>query len=190
MKLLEKRHLEVIPSQGKDAFEKITTGELNLEYETLVFFSADGRHNPRDVGRLLLALERGNDMVVASRFIQGGFRHDRNQRLRYRSIGNRIFTLLGNIFFYGNFSDSLYSFRAIRRKRLMEARLDEKGLPGFYQLSIQAIKGKWKVAEIPTVELVNPDVDDRKKILLSLFPLTRVLIKEWWRSQKGKIQAS
>ena len=180
--------VEVIPSQGQDVLRMVANGQIAVEHSALVFFAADGRHNPLDIGRLLLALERGNDMVIASRFLHGGSRHDRYHRFRYRSVGNRIFTLLANLLFYGNFSDTLCTFRAIRRRRLMEAQLDEIGLPGFYELSIQAMKKGWKVAEVPTVELVNPALHDRKQILLSVLPLARVLFKEWWRSRRNRLE--
>lgn len=183
VEFLKSQGVEVIPSDGQDVLLMVTQKRVAVEYDTLVFFSADGRHNPRDVGRLLLTLERGNDMVIASRFLHGGARHDRYQRIRYRSIGNRVFTLLANLLFYGNFSDTLHTCRAIKRQRLAEARIDGGGFPGFYQLSIQAMKRGWKVAEIPTVELINPERHDRTQILLSVLPVTRVLLREWWRAR-------
>lgn len=179
--LLESEGISVVPLRGRDALEMAAHEDLGVEQESIVFFSADGRHNPRDIGRLLLALERGHDMVIASRFLQGGARHDRSQRIRYRSTGNRVLTLLANLLFYGNFGDTLQTLRAVKRQRLAEANLDQKGLPGFYQLSIRAMKQKWSVLEIPTVELINPVLNDRKKIALSVFPLLMVLLREWWK---------
>jgi hypothetical protein len=176
---LKGRGIETYPANGKEAFSLILDGVIPIEYENLVFFRADGRHNPRDIGRLLLALERGNDMVTASRFLPGGARHGRNQRIRFRSIGNRVFTLLANVAFYGNVSDAVSSFRAIKRKRLSEVKVEARGHAAQYQLSILALKRGWKVAEIPTTELVKPELNDRKEILVSAFPVSMVLIKEW-----------
>jgi dTDP-4-amino-4,6-dideoxygalactose transaminase len=188
VELLEKLGLEVVPMEGQDVLHMVADGRVAVEHDSLVFFSADGRHNVSDIGRLLLALERGNDMVIASRFLHGGARHDRYHHIRYRSAGNRVFTLLANLLFYGNFSDTMYTFRAIRRRRLLEVHLDEVGLLGFYQLSIQAMKRKWKLAEVPTVELVNPVLDDRKHIMLSVPSLMRVLFKEWQRSRNNRLE--
>ncbi|MDA2933351.1 DegT/DnrJ/EryC1/StrS family aminotransferase [Acidobacteria bacterium AH-259-D05] len=187
LELLESQGIEVVRLEGQDVVHTIVNHRVAVDHDCLVFFAADGRHNPRDVGRLLLALERGNDMVIASRFLHGGARRDRYPRIRYRSIGNRVFTLLANLLFYGNFSDTLSTFLAVRRQRLVEVHLDEAGLAGFYQLSIRAMQRRWKVAEVPSIELVNPEreQDARKQILLSLWPLTRVLLKEWWRSKSN-----
>jgi len=182
---LKERGVDTYPANDRDAFHLVMEGVIPFEYENLVFFRADGRHNPQDIGRLLLTLERGNDMVTASRFLPGGARHDRNQRIRYRSIGNRILTLLANVAFYGNVSDTLSSFRAIKHKRLSEVRVEARGHAAHYQLSILALKRGWKVAEIPTIELVKPELNDRKEILISAFPVLVVLIKEWVRQRRG-----
>jgi len=82
---LKERGIETYAADGRDAFHLVMTGVISVEYENLVFFRADGRHNPRDIGRLLLNLERGNDMVIASRFLPGGARHDRNRPARKRA---------------------------------------------------------------------------------------------------------
>jgi len=176
---LKIRGIETYPADGKEAFNLIQDGAIPIEHENLVFFRADGRQNPLDIGRLLLALERGNDMVTASRFLPGGARHDRNQRIRFRSIGNRVFTLLANVAFYGNVSDAVSSFLAIKRKRLSEVKVEVQGHAAYYQLSIQALKRGWKVAELHTIELVNPELNDRKQIILSAFPVLMVLVREW-----------
>ncbi|MBI5570916.1 MAG: aminotransferase class I/II-fold pyridoxal phosphate-dependent enzyme [Desulfomonile tiedjei] len=182
---LKERGIETYPANGKEAFHLVLDGAIPIECENLVFFRADGRHNPRDIGRLLLALERGSDMVTASRFLPGGARHDRAQGIHFRSIGNRVFTLLANVAFYGNLSDAVSSFRAIKRKRLSEVKVAGRGHAAQYQLSIQALKLGWKVAELPTVEIVNPELNDRKEIVLSAFPVLMALIKEWASYGKG-----
>ncbi len=173
---LESDRVSVLEIDPDQVLAQIARGELAVEQDNIVFFAADGRHNPRDVGRLLLALERGHDMVVASRFLYGGARQDREQRLRYRSIGNRVFTLLANLFYFGNASDALQMFRAVRRRRLVERRLRFSGLAGFYELSLHAMQSGWKVAEVPTVELVPPALHDQRRILASLPPLVTALL--------------
>ena len=176
---LDKQGIEVIPLAGADALNMIVTSKLKVEQDNLVLFTADGRHNPRDVGRLLLALERGHDMAVASRFIVGGERKRPDQMSRYRSIGNRLFTLLANLFFYGNLSDCLSQLRAVKRSKLMALGISGSGLPLHYRLSIRAMKKGWRVAEIPTTEFVKLNLDNYRQILMSILPVCRVLVSEW-----------
>lgn len=171
--------LRVVPLEGADALAMLVTERLTIEQEHVVLFSADGRHNPHEVGRLLLALERGNDMAVASRFIVGGERRRPDQMSRPRSIGNRVFTLLANLLFYGNLSDCLSQFRAVKYSKLRKLGLKDRGLPLHYRLSIRAMQQGWRVAEIPTTEVVNPKFDNYVQILKSIPPIVGVLLKEW-----------
>ena len=178
--------IEVVPLVGPDALSMIVSGRLEIEQDHLVFFAADGRHNPRDVGRLLLALERGQDMAIASRFIVGGERRRPDQMSRYRSIGNRVFSLLANLLFYGNLSDCLSQFRAVKRSKLMALKkLPGSGLPLYYRLSIRAMDQGWRIAEIPTTEFVKLSLNSYKQIVMSLIPVSSVLISEWlWRKNR------
>jgi len=175
---------EIVSAQNADSLAMVTSNTLKIDEENLVFFEADGRHDPRDVGRLLLTLERGNDMVVASRFIAGGSRHDRFTRTHYRSIGHRVYTLLANLLFYGNASDSMSTLRAIKTRRLKTAALTKTDLSGAYQLTIRSLTQGWKVTEIPTTEKIAPRPSDWGKIVMSLCPLFGVLLREWWQSRQ------
>ena len=65
---------------------------------------------------MLMTLNLGYDMVIASRFMMGGGR--RAQRGHIRSLGNRVFNLLAGILLDSNLSDSFSTFRGIRRSRL------------------------------------------------------------------------
>ena len=178
--------VEVVPLDGPDALQMIAANKLQIEQDNLIFFAADGRQNPRDVGRLLLALERGNDMAIASRFIVGGERRRPDQMSSYRSIGNRVFTLLANLLFYGNLSDCLSQLRAVKRSKLVGLGLTGRGLPLYYRLSIRAVKQGWRVAETPTTEFVNPKLDNYRHILLSLIPVFSVLISEWVQQNRSR----
>ncbi|OFV91960.1 MAG: hypothetical protein A3H95_15975 [Acidobacteria bacterium RIFCSPLOWO2_02_FULL_64_15] len=147
--------------------------------DQIVFFAADGRRNPADVSKLLVALERGHDMVIASRFALGGGRHDRDDRFPYRSVGNRLFTMLANLAFYGNLTDVVNPFFAIRRECLMDATLTQRDLLGLYQLSIASMKRRWQVAEVPTVEQLGPSTAELMQAWRSVLPMFMLLLREW-----------
>ncbi|MDA0746759.1 MAG: DegT/DnrJ/EryC1/StrS family aminotransferase [bacterium] len=175
---LVRKGIRVLASEGRDALSFIFKQELERAQEHIVFFPLDGRQDVRDVARLLIALEKGCDMVTASRFIQGGARHDRDRRFAYRSTGNRVFTLLANLLFYGNCSDALSEFRAIKRSALKALAPDATGLGAMYQVSIRAMREGLRVEEIPTVEQARLTKQDRRRAWKSIFPLLRVLAME------------
>lgn len=147
--------------------------------DQLVFFTVDGRRNPADIAKLLLVLERGHDLVMASRFALGGGRVDQADRFAYRSVGNRIFTVLANLAFYGNLTDVVNPFFAVRRERLMDSPLTERGFLGMYQLSITSMKQRWQVAEVPTVEQLGPSKSELFQAWRSVLPMLVLLGKEW-----------
>ncbi|MCB0162656.1 MAG: aminotransferase class I/II-fold pyridoxal phosphate-dependent enzyme [Anaerolineae bacterium] len=182
--LFEKHGVKLIPSDTLDSLDLVLTGQLEITQENLVFFTADGRHNPGDVGRLLLNLERGNDMVVASRFTVGGERRDLRQMNRYRSVGNRVFSLLANLLFYGNLTDYFSDLRAIKRSKLAALSLPGYTLTRYYRLSIRAVKDAWRVAEIPTVEFLKPEVSTYLQVAASILPALGVLVSEWMNLRK------
>lgn len=174
---LEERGMRVWRQRRGDDLLPII-GSSDITAESLVFFPVNGRHQPADIARMLLLLERGHDMVVASRFIMGGERRSDGVGV-YRSVGNRLITLMANLLFFGNASDSLSGFRAVRRSRLLTLPRVGDDLPFLYRLSIHAMKSGWRVAESPTVEVVSPDSISYAAIASSLLPIFGVLVNEY-----------
>jgi glycosyltransferase involved in cell wall biosynthesis len=77
-------------------------------YEQAVQFDADGQHDPLAVAKLLAPLADGADMVIGSRFAQGGIRR-RAMRLLQRLVRR----LVGQ-----DFTDTSSGFRAFSRPML------------------------------------------------------------------------
>ncbi len=174
---LRQRGIQVVEAPpGADALGLLASRDISTPRDVIVFFTADGRQDPADLPRLVLGLERGFDLAIASRFIQGGRRQDEVRGYPYRSVGNRLFTLLANLLFYGNFSDALSPLRAVRRAKLEELRLDRKGLPGMYQMSIEAMRRGWRVMEFPTAERLRGP-EERWQVVTSIPPLLMLLLR-------------
>lgn len=175
-----KIHIKIIGNEDPLCF----MAQQGLSCENIIVFPADGSYGARDIAKLLFALETGNDMVLASRFLSGGVRHDRAKRFPYRSLGNRVFTMIANILFYGNLTDSLTGFRGLRASAFQSIPSPCKDLTLLYSLSIQAMKCSWKVREIPTQEAVDLSSVHRRKAWRSIIPMFRILIHEWYKNRK------
>ena len=128
-------------------------------------------------------LQRGKDMVVASRFFLGGGRRGQYLGAIHRSIGNRVFTLMANLLFYGNLTDTLSGFRAIKRDRLKSALVSGNGYRLLYGMSLVALIQKWDVAEVPVMETVREGSIKRRRILASVPPLIWTLLSVWFRKR-------
>ncbi|MCX6347946.1 MAG: aminotransferase class I/II-fold pyridoxal phosphate-dependent enzyme [Candidatus Aureabacteria bacterium] len=148
------------------------------EGEYVVFFELDGSEDPAAIARSLYLLDKGYDLVIASRLMPGGKKSDANRRLPFRGLGNRVFTLLANVLFNGNLTDALTPFRGVRKDKLEGLGLDaaEWGIP--YQMSIRALKSNLKITEIPTRENTIPRRDNVAAIFLSIFHILGLVVRE------------
>lgn len=120
--------------------------------DVFVFFSPDGNEDPTDIPILADIIKAGYDMAIASRFLPGAINEESGKLFPLRLWANKVFTLLANLFFGGKLSDSINGFRAIKRERFYDLKLNAEGYAIEYQMSIRAMKLKYKIKEIPTIE--------------------------------------
>lgn len=146
------KEIRVIRQQirGRGEAFRIALRESKGDY--IIFFGPDGNEAPQDIYLLMNLMEEGNDMVIASRFMIGGRRDDSEHLIPYRGFGNRVFSMLANLIFAGNYTDTINGYRAIRKDKLERLHVDAQGFGIEYQISIRSMKLKYKVAEFPTYE--------------------------------------
>ena len=122
--------------------------------DAVIFFSPDGNENPGDIPRFVDYLERGSDIVIASRMIPGAHNEEDEQFLKWRKWANRAFNLMANwAWNRGVFvNDSINGFRAVTRAAWQRMASDGAAYTIEYQMSIRAFKLGLKIAEFPTHE--------------------------------------
>jgi hypothetical protein len=178
--------LQIIDAAGRHPLAVIAEAGEALKPGAVVVFPLNGQWNAKDIPRIVMALNRGHDMVIASRFIMGGERQGRHGRVR--SLGNRMFNLFANVLFNGNLSDGFSSFRGVRRDKLVAVDPPGRGLARFFALSLEAVKQGWSIQEVPTVEVTRSTGQVIGDSVSSIFPALVILCKEWW-SQGGQKRA-
>ena len=85
-------------------------------YQAAVQFDADGQHDPQAVAAILAPLGDGADLVIGSRFAEGGrptYAVGRVRRLAMRGLERVVRQLVGH-----RFSDTSSGFRAFSRRML------------------------------------------------------------------------
>jgi glycosyltransferase involved in cell wall biosynthesis len=153
--------------------------------ERIVYYSPDGNEDPADIERLDDLIMAGNDLAIASRFAVGSV-NEETDAFRPRARVNQTLTWMANrLFNHGPFvTDTINGFRAMRRRAFLDMDTSVKRFPIEYQISIRAMRRRWRIAELPTVEgqraggeskaISWPVGKDHLKVLLTELPGSRL----------------
>jgi dolichol-phosphate mannosyltransferase len=119
--------------------------------EYVISMDCDFSHDPADVPRLITAAENGADVVIGSRYVQGGGTVNWGLGRRIVSAGGSLYarTLLGL-----RIRDMTGGFRCFRRAVLERVDLDTVDTRGYafqIELTYRATRMGFKVAEVPIV---------------------------------------
>lgn len=131
----------------------IQVGIEKAKNDILVFFDADGSHEPKDIPRLLQPLNKGEaDLVVGSRRTGGSLDVVINFTGIIRAAGCDFIAMIINHRWKVNLTDVLYSFRAIRREVARDLNLRANDFDIEQEMIIECLKRGYRVKEIPTRE--------------------------------------
>ena len=142
-----KQGFKVIHQKDKGAGNAMRLGVKNTNSDFVMFFSPDGNHVPEDIPRLIEKIKEGYDMVHLSRFGKNSSSQDARDYF-YGYFGNNMFTFLVNIFFGGNYTDSLNGFRIFKRDAFERLETQSESLVIDQETYIRALKKKFKSCEI------------------------------------------
>lgn len=127
-------------------------GMREAKGENLVYFSPDGNEDPNDILKLFELLGQGNDIVIASRFMEGAKSDDSDDPLLVRRFGNKFFTFLVNMLWDADVTDAINGFRGIKKSKLARLHQDADEHEVEFQMTIRSAKLGYKIKEIPTQE--------------------------------------
>ena len=125
--------------------------------DILITFTPDGNSIPELIPSLISKIKEGYDLVIVSRYLSIAKSYD-DDNLSF--TGNKVFTYLINLFYKGNYTDTLGGFRVFKKIVITEIGLGsgpkylfEKMFYAYtswdFLSSIRCAKRKLKVAEIP-----------------------------------------
>lgn len=122
---------------------------LEHGYSVLVEMDADGSHAPEQLNRLLERLDRGADLVLGSRYVEGGTVVNWPARREILSRGGNLYArlVLGV-----KINDITGGYRAYRREVLEAIDLDAVASLGYgfqVDLAWRVIQAGFTVAEVP-----------------------------------------
>jgi glycosyltransferase involved in cell wall biosynthesis len=177
---LEKKGIKVYSQKRLGRAEAFRMAIDVAKHNNIVFFSPDGNEDAKDIIPLLTLLGEDCDMSIGSRFMEGGRSDDDDIPLPIRGFGNKGFTLIANILWNGQLTDSINGFRAIKKEVFMDLNPDSEGFGIEYQLSIRALKKKYKIKEIPTYEGDRIGGQSTARTIPTGLYFIKLLLREMW----------
>ena len=165
--------------QGYDVVEQTHSGFRwgyiealpRIRGDAVITFSPDGNSIPELLPDLITGIEKGYDMVIASRYL-GDAKSEDDDILT--AFGNWLFTTVINILHGGHYTDAMVIYRAYRTALIEELDLNKEESYTFVErlfstvisieplLSVRAAKRKLKVGEIPGDE--PPRIGGKRKL--------------------------
>jgi dolichol-phosphate mannosyltransferase len=122
---------------------------LSRQYSVLVEMDADGSHAPEELYRLLDEIDAGADLVIGSRYVDGGeVRNWPRRRLVLSRTANGYSRILLGV----DIHDITAGYRAYRREVLEKidlAAVDSKGYGFQVDLTWRSINAGFTVVEVP-----------------------------------------
>ena len=176
----KKLNLKVIQQKSKGSFgAAIYDGFESTDAEYLLMFGADGNNEPEEIPKMLEKIKEGYDQVIISRFGKTSINEDAGV---IDGFGNKMFTSITNIFFHGQFTDTLSSSRAFTKKAWDEIKFDAFGLDSVLQMSIRGLIKNQKIIEIAGNERARIGGERKMHRIPTGIKLTTRIIRElFWK---------
>jgi|SRR5262245_18245958 len=128
--------------------------------DVYVMVDGDGTYHASEAQRLVEPVLRGQaEMVIGARWTEDSHSNTRVINL----LGNRLFRTTVNALFGAGLNDVLSGYRAFSRAFVKGVKLTSGGFETEVELTIKAVTGGWRVAEVP-ISLAERPRGSRSKI--------------------------
>ena len=143
--------------------------------DILLIQDADLEYDPSEYPRLLAPIEAGRaDVVFGSRF--AGSAEHRVQNFWHQQ-GNRLLTLISNVFTGLNVSDMATCYKAFHRRVVPALSLESKGFGVDAEITAKVARGGFRVFEVPVSYFGRSQADGKKIRLKDGFAALGALVR-------------
>jgi glycosyltransferase involved in cell wall biosynthesis len=168
---------KLIYQSGKGFGNALIEGMDNVETEYLCIFNADGSFDPKYLSKML-DLCKNKDFVFASRYMKEGGSDDDTI---ITTVGNFIFSTIGNIFFSLKLSDILYTFLLGKRESFKKLDLKSQDFCLCVEMPIKAKRHEMHFIDTPSHE--RKRIAGQKKVneFIDGFKILIYMIKSFFK---------
>lgn len=141
-------NIEIVVQKESGYGNALREGINKSKTEFCCIINADSSMHPKYLGEMF-KLCKEKDFIFASRYLDGAGSED-DDFITF--TGNKIFTLIGKIFFFLPISDILYTFVLCHTKKTKKLKLKSFDFRFCVELPIKAIKKGYKITSISSYE--------------------------------------
>ena len=150
IKAIENKNCDLVFQSKKGFGNALREGIDQSDTEYFCIFNADGSMEIEEIDLMLQKIKKTNDDIIfASRYEKDGKSDDDTI---VTLIGNKIFTLIGKIFFSLPITDILYTFVLGKTEKVKKLSLKEDDFRFCVELPIKAIKNNYLISSITAHE--------------------------------------
>ncbi len=147
---IEGFNCNILFQKGKGYGDALIQGINSVKTDYFCIFNADGSFKPEELSSMLdLAVNYNYDLIFGSRYEKNSSSED-DTIITF--IGNKIFSLLGKIFFSLPITDILYTFVLGKTKKVNNLNLVSKDFCFCVELPIKAYKNNLNLTSSPANE--------------------------------------
>ncbi len=140
----------------------------------LIMMDADGSHGVDEINQIIKKLKEGYDVVMPSRFMQGGGSEDITG---LRLFGNNFYKFWVRLFWKVSYTDICYGFRGFTKEGLARLGLKADDFDIELEISIKTAKKSLKYVEIPSFEKARKHGQGKLNFWTSLTLDKRILVE-------------
>jgi dolichol-phosphate mannosyltransferase len=145
--------VKYVVDNGKGKGDAIRLAIGNITEGVIVFFDADGSHDPQDIPRLAKPIQDdAADLVMGSRMTGGSDELHGKLDEFLRLMFSNMITLIINYRFKVCYTDYQNGLRAIRATTAKKLKLEENITTIEQEIAIKCLKAGCRITEIPTHE--------------------------------------